>query len=188
MSSSLLQLYDNVQAVLTDAGLPTVLKFGQRQVGEQVNRDSDGNRVLFVPGQDGKLGRLGPARRPGGNPRVVVTLQEAFTVFVWATDKTDASSEQAQYRALMTLHEQVCRALYLSGGALLQWGEPQLILKDVTKSFGMELKLPMSIQTPIKDITFDTVIASMETENTLVGDPIAPHETPDGTDTHEPPP
>lgn len=180
------QLFVNVQATLTEAGLPTICKFGIREPAKQINRDPDGNRVLFVPGQDGKLGKFGPARKtPTGNPRNLVTLGEAFTVYVYGEDLADLNNELAQYKALMLLHEQVCRALYLSGGALLQWGEPELVLKDKERSRGMELKLPMAILSPVQDITYETVLASMETENVLVGGTNdAPHETPDGTDTH----
>lgn len=185
MSSSIPALIERMQALFDDEAAGIVVRFGRRQVTRQSKDPGGDTRVIIEPGQSGgKLGKIVGARKNTSGARVLRSWEEAFTVWIWARDPDDPKNELAQYKALTALHNQVTRAMHLSHVALLTFGEPELVLKDIEFSSGMELKQPMNVLSPIEDIADQTATAYAELETVILGGTHeAPSETVDGVDT-----
>ncbi|MCB9584557.1 MAG: hypothetical protein H6718_04135 [Polyangiaceae bacterium] len=173
-----------MQALFDDEAAGIVVRFGRRQVTRQSKDPGGDTRVIIEPGQSAKLGKIVGARKNTSSARVLRSWEEAFTVWIWARDPDDPKNELAQYKALTALHNQVTRAMHLSHIALLTFGEPELVLKDIEFSSGMELKQPMNVLSPIEDIADETATAYAELETVILGGTYeAPSETVDGVDT-----
>lgn len=106
------KLFDDVVARFAAelGGSAPPQSFGWREPAKTTGK----SRIVWVPGNDGELGELGPAKRPGGNPRPLATLGELFTVYLEGFDAAAPETERAQYIAARLLFDAWWRAVYLA--------------------------------------------------------------------------
>lgn len=71
-------------------------------------------RIVWVPGDDGDIGEVGPPRNPGRNPRPLLTIHELVTVYLEAADLTAPEDELRQYTAARLLLDAWLRAVRLA--------------------------------------------------------------------------
>lgn len=165
--------------LVEDGGTMSVV-FGWREPAKQINQGlGTANRVIFVPGNELRIGAYGAAKYPGRNPRPMGSLVEQFTVYVWAYDSTAPNDELVQYRAWRLLHDAVVRAVFLAGkrvGSQILLTDGQYIRPPNERIYGVEAKLIFTADTMIPDAPFPTGLAyGGEVHNFL-------QETPDGVD------
>lgn len=103
-------LYDAVVSRFDTDGLDVPNLFGWRE--PQKNKLT-ASRIVWVPGNpSGVVGRTGPARNPGRNPRPIATLLEQFHVVITASTKENKENERLQYQAARVLYDAWYRAAY----------------------------------------------------------------------------
>ncbi len=179
-------LVEDVRAQFTADELTANIAFGWREPAKAINQGVGGaNRVLFVPGVDGKVGQYAPPRNPGRNPRPLRTLLEQATVLCWAVDTSAPNDELAQYEAARTLHDQVVRAIYLSpnvGHGSFDISDPQWVASSTEKRFGAEIKFTLTVQAAITDELLPVVDPPATAETDITTGFVAGDEA-DGTDT-----
>lgn len=99
MTLAVTHLVDRVEASMIDAGVVLPHAFGWR---EPARRDGQ-SRIVYVPGDDGLLGEVLPARYPGRSPRPLATIDELVTVYLEGKDAAAPENERAQYTATRLL-------------------------------------------------------------------------------------
>lgn len=110
------QLYDAVRARFAEDGLQADQPFGRRAHTKQMG---DRDRITWAYGDaNGNLGKIGAARRPGGEPaRPLAMLPELFccrlTGVARGFAQDDPHHERAQYVATRKLFDAWYRAVYL---------------------------------------------------------------------------
>lgn len=142
-------LYDAVVARFTAEGPANVSQpFGWREVAKQrVNA-----RIVWVPGNPiGAVGRVGPARNPGGDPRSIGTLLENFYVVISAQDPTAPENERLQYRATRLLRDYWYRAIYLAARGTFTIESEEWLVDKLERRYGTALRVIGSIQSKIPD-------------------------------------
>lgn len=142
-------LYDKVCARFTAEGPANVAQpFGWRFVNQQ----HVGHRIVWVPGNPaGAVGRLGPARNPGGDPRSLATLHENFYVVISAQDPTSAEDERLQYRVTRLLRDYWFRAVYLAAYGTFAIESEEWLVDQKERRFGTALRVIGSIQSKVPD-------------------------------------
>jgi hypothetical protein len=179
--SGLLAAIATVKSFLEDNGIPAAVEVGWKRGPQQINQGPGGaNRVVFVPSDsDGAAGELTPPRFPGQRTvrnavdapvctvRSLLEWERKIAVLVWAADRTtpgDANNEAAQIEAVETLFEWVVRAVHSAPGAFasVTWGAPKWTV-PAERSFGLELRVPLTFSHPIfdqpRDLVFPTTAA-----------------------------
>jgi len=161
-------LFDAVAARFALDESPVVFEYGWKEAAKQLNQGPDGAaRIVFVPGDEKfKLGKDLPVDKPGRNPRSLGTLEELFTVFIWAVDAT-ATTERAQASAARKLYDQWYRAAYLATHTDGDNGLGPLTIVDqrwnkekIESSFGAEIIVTATIQAAILDEADDVTTES----------------------------
>jgi hypothetical protein len=165
-------LFDAVVAQFAADDEDTAFSFGWKEATKQINQGPGGaNRIVFAPGDEAAtLGKDLPPDKPGRNPRSLATLEELFTVYVWAVDATDAATlnnERAQYSAARKLYDKWRRAAYLATHTDGDTGlGPMTIvsakwdLEKVERRFGAQIIVVASIQCAVLDVAdFETTAA-----------------------------
>lgn len=172
-------LYETVRARLAEEQPTTMVVFGWREPGKQVNQGvGQANRVCFVPGAELEGGKYAGARAPGRNPRPLGTLLELCTVRCWAFDGTDPNSELAQWRAARLLHDAVYRAIQLAmrtaeianltvGEA---FGKPRWVRPNTERAFGAELEFTLTVESMIPDEAYEERTGVQATIGAFVGE------------------
>lgn len=137
---ALTMLFDAVVARFTaDAApsAPVAQVFGAREPARHPASAPAGTRrrIVWVPGDDknGDLGKLGPPKSPGRDPRPLATLHELFTVYVESGDFSSAAAaenERTQYQACRELFDAWYAAAWGAAGPRLQvqsaaWVRPE---------------------------------------------------------------
>lgn len=157
---ALVLLYEAVVArmdaeAIATSETPTPHAFGWR---EPARRQDEAvgvwRRVVWVPGDDGDLGDLLPARQPGRNPRPIATIAELFTVYLEAADRSTAATaenELAQYTATRLLFDAWLRAARLHAGEQLVVESARWVTDKTTRRFGATLRVVCSIQAMVPD-------------------------------------
>ncbi len=194
-------LYQDVQDQFTADELTAKFAFGRREPAKQTNQGPGrANRVVFVPGVEGKAGSYGPARYPGtrsdGSPRHLATFHEIVSVYVWGFDGDAPNDELKQYEAARDLHDSVVRAIYLSPNVKprqMVLSDPKWLEDKVERKFGAELMFTIEVEAAIVDepsVGSDSEGTPAPLPETAIGPAIAvfgveddPTEITDGTDT-----
>lgn len=113
--SSLGDLHDAIVAEFDADQQSTSIVFGAREVSRQINQGMPvSNRIVIEPIVGDMIGPILPPRTPGGNPRNVARLDVSATIYCWAYDGSTpaaASSERAQYEAVLALFVRAVRAI-----------------------------------------------------------------------------
>lgn len=158
-----------VATTVTDASWSTgavpLQTFGWREPFVVV--DGTASRIVWVPGDDGKLGDIEPARSPGRDPRPLATIGELFTVHLFAVDASDPENEAKQYTAARLLLDAWLRAVSLApfhGTVALRsasWVKP-----GATRSFGATIRVVASIESMVPDAPLTYAPTPMEAEQT----------------------
>jgi len=149
---ALLQLFDAVVARFTLDNTVCVNLFGWRTPQQ---KSVTGNRICWVPGDDGELGGVTWANsRPGQNPRSLGTLGELFTVWIRAADATDPAmleNERVQYEAARTLFDAWYRAVYLHAHGTFTVESSEWMIEQNERRYGAGIRVVCSIQAKIPD-------------------------------------
>lgn len=154
---ALLVLFDAVEALFADEAPSLHCVFGWKEPPKQINQgDGTANRVCFVPGDtaDG-LGADLPPKYPGRNPAAMATLEELFTVRLWAVDKATPNDERAQYEAARLLYDGVRRALSLCDPGGLKVKSQKWIRKNPERMFGAEIEMVCVVQGMVPDLPYE---------------------------------
>jgi hypothetical protein len=177
-------LFEAVSARMTadaiaQGAIPTAQLFGWREPEHRQQTPSGTwRRVVWVPGDDGDIGELGPARQPGRNPKPLATLAELFTVYLEAADlsggspaakSATAENELAQYTATRLLFDAWYRAAFLHAGN-------QLGLESMTwhgdkkvRRFGACIRVVCSIPAMIPDAPLTEIGGQSDTPARAAG-------------------
>jgi len=142
-------LFDTVVQRFAAEGPANVRQlFGWRFVAQH----HTGARIVWVPGDSvGGVGRFGPARDPGGDPRSLGTLHETYHVVISANDPTQPENERLQYRATRLLFDAWFRAVHLAAHGVYAIDRPEWIVERLERRFGAALRVTGSIQAKIPD-------------------------------------
>ena len=147
------ELFDSVKARLETDSPGTVVAFGAREVGKQINQGTGrANRVVFVPDDDGGLGDYAPPRSPGGNPRVIWELTNSGRVYVWAYDGTGPEDERKQFDACIRLHNSVVRSIQRFASGKYKLRRPRNTSAVVERRFGYEIVFVVEICQPVPGV------------------------------------
>jgi hypothetical protein len=173
------RLFDAVVARFAAESVDVPNTFGTREV----SRQGPPKRLIWVPGDDGDAGQIGPARYPGRHPRPLATLGELFTVYVVAQDPTASENERAQYQAARELFDAWFRAVYLAAYGTFTVQRVEWVHDKTVRRFGEALRVVCSIEAPIFDEVHDVapaetgaeIATSLEdvTETTKVAAPVS---------------
>lgn len=180
-------LYENVRARLAEEQPQTMVVFGWREPGKQVNQGvGQANRVCFVPGAQLKGGSYTGSRAPGRNPRPLGTFLELCTVRCWAFDGAEANNELAQWRAARLLHDAVYRAIQLAmrsaGIENLSmkeaFSDPQWLRPQTERTFGAELEFTLTVESMIPDEAYEERAGVQASIGAFFGETQDPIENP----------
>lgn len=164
---ALTTLYSKVKQVFVDEVLDAKFSFGKREPTKQVNQGPGrANRVVFVPGIDGSVGKYDAAREPGRNPRPIMSLMETAQIYIWAYDPSGPNDEEKQYEAVRLLHDWVVLALYRAGRGWISLSNPKWVDDKVERRFGAEMVVTVEVRSPIPDTPWQVVEPPVEEETT----------------------
>jgi hypothetical protein len=143
-------LYEAVKVrFLAEGGPAAAQPFGWRSVAAQ----HVGPRIVWVPGNPlGAIGRIGPPRNPGGDPRSLGTIYEAFHVVISSQDPEDPEDEQLQYRTTRLLYDAWHRAVYHAAFGTVALESPEWLIEKLERRFGTALRVVGTIQAKIPDV------------------------------------
>lgn len=161
-------LYTAVQARFTTDGRSAVAQpFGWREPAKQ---RATIERIVWVPGDDsnGDVGKIGPPKYPGGNPRSLGTLGELFTCYVSSHDPTDPTNEFKQWRCSRLLFDEWWRAVRLSAPGLVEIVRSTWQLDKTQHRYGTAIRVLGAIQSTIPDYTLSAAPADAQAAVTLV--------------------
>lgn len=180
---ALLVLYDAVAALFQEEAPSINCVFGWKEPPKQINHGEGGaNRVCFVPGDPGNgLGEDKPPKYPGRNPPAMATLDELFTVRVWAVDKASPNDERAQYEAARLLYDGVRRALSLCDPGGLRVRSQRWVRSNPERMFGAEIEMVCSVGAMIPDTPYaeaESPTASVGLTMALAGGDVDPNPGP----------
>jgi hypothetical protein len=145
-------LFDNVVARFTAEGPTATQLFGWRWVAQH----HLGPRIVWVPGNpSGSIGRVGPARNPGREPRSLGTLNENFYVVISSHDAAEPENERLQYRATRLLRDYWFRAVYLAARGTFTLDSEEWLINQLERRFGTALRVTGSIQAMLPDVPPD---------------------------------
>lgn len=143
------RLYRAVKERFAEDGLAVVNLFGWRTPHQRV---VTGPRICWVPGDEqGGMGELGPAKYPGGNPRSLATLQELFTITIYAADTTDIDNELAQYEAVRVIFDAWYRAAYLAAYGTFTVQDTSWVTDKNDRRYGAAMRALVAIDAKIPD-------------------------------------
>jgi hypothetical protein len=162
-------LFDAVQAEFTADESTVQFAWGQKEVAKQINQGPGGaNRIVFVTGDESSnIGKIGAPDKPGRNPRPLYTLDELFTVHLWAVDGSALNVERAQESAARKLLDKWLRAIYLAthtdgdtglgpvAFVSLKWNR-----NKIERPYGAAIICVATIGAPILDIADDQTTES----------------------------
>lgn len=162
------ELYDQVTARFAADGTRIPNLFGWRKPASTEER---GPRIVWVPGDpNGAIGQLSLKKGAvgTGNPRVLSTLAELFTLIVVSADTTDLKDERKQYAAVRKLFNAWWRAAFLSANASLKplalnW----LVGPKKETQHGAAIRGVFALDAPIPDETLEVAPADTSINLTL---------------------
>lgn len=182
----MIDLVDTVQAYLDAFNIGAHVSLGWAEQGKQTNQGTGGaNRVIFVPAD----GEFEGTQYPGGNPRALFDDLAKFEVRVWAVDRSSPAIREShahQANATKALFAWVVRAI--SGfnrpsvgapAAIVptyagaeEWGPYKWTPDPSENAFGRELRVPLTLRSPLADVDFATFSAVPAlTKNVLSQEP-----------------
>jgi hypothetical protein len=159
MTLALEKLYADVTARFAAEGTPAVNVFGWRQPALQQVHVA---RISWVPGDaTGSVGRVGPARNPGRDPRPLATLREYFTVTIATSDPTAPEDEMKQYIATRLLRDAWHRAVYLAAHGTFTIESERWMTDRKERRYGAALRVLCTIEAMVPDIAPESMPISV---------------------------
>jgi hypothetical protein len=160
------QLYAAVVTRFTAEGTAAANVFGWRASAQQI---AGGARIAWKPGTpSGDLGKLGPARNPGRNPRPIATLRELFTVDISAVDPAAPEDESAQYHATRMLYDAWLRAVHLAAYGTYTVESEQWLIDKLNRRHGTAVRVVCSIEAMVPDLVQTTVDTDTSADVTVI--------------------
>lgn len=160
---ALTSLYDAVVSRMAAEGYGEEQPFGWREPAKRLA----GRRVVWVPGDDDEVGEVGAPKKPGRNPRPLWTLFELCTLYVEAFDTDAPEDERAQYQAARELLDALLRAIYLEGHGTVTVSDLRWVSDKNVRRAGAALRLVITVEAMVPDVTDPTVTAASETSASL---------------------
>jgi len=137
--------------------------FGWRPPAQRTGQP---RRICWVPGKDGDVGKLAPARNPGRNPRPLATLLELFTVYIEAQDPSAPEDELAQYQVARELFDAWLRAVHLAARGTYTVESLAWVDEKKERRFGATLRAVCTVQAMVPDAEFDSAPVDTEADVT----------------------
>ncbi len=156
------RLFDAVEARFALDKTKVDMSFGWTTPQKHKTADA---RIVWVPGDDGNVGSIGPARHPGGSnqqagqvdPRSLATLGELFTVHVSASDPQFPSNERSQYVASRLLFDAWYRAVYKAAYGTFAVQSLNWITDKAERRHGSAMVCVCELAAKIPDSPYTTV-------------------------------
>jgi len=147
------KLYLGVQLAMStdvDVLLPvTSQTFGWREPEKQLRNP---RRIVWVPGDDGDAGVIGPPRYPGAAPnRALFSWDELFTVYIANHDATAHTVEFNQWVATRTLADQWLAELYRQAHGTFGIVNTKWVDDKKEHRYGATLRIVGGIQSKVAD-------------------------------------
>ena len=127
-------------------------------------RHTGAQRIVWVPGDDGDVGAVTGAIKPGRNPRPLWTIGELCTVYVEAYDRSAPESEIAQYRAARLLLDQLLRAVHHAMPGRIDIGRARWVDDKNERRAGAAIRLVIAVEAMVPDLELVTTTAASEIE------------------------
>lgn len=161
------KLYSDVTAAFAADGRNVPQPFGWRVTANQAPLPE---RIVWVPGDDesGDLGKMGPPKFPGRNPRPLATLAELFTCRISAHDPEKPADEASQYRATRLLFDEWFRAVRRAAPGQFEILKAGWITDKNQFRYGAAIRVLGAIQSMIPDYTQAVAPVDTGAEVTLV--------------------
>lgn len=145
-------LFESVSAEFIRMGVPAVNMFGWRIPAQH----PIGNRVAWVPGDpSGIVGAMLPPRNPGGEPRSLGTLGEAFTILINGQDPNEPENELLQYAIVRNIRDAWYVAAYRRAYGAFAVRSELWVTDRLERRHGAALKLVVELQAAIWDTNWD---------------------------------
>lgn len=141
-------LFEAVTARFAAEGTEVPNVFGWR---EPTKHRTTTHRISWVPGDDGALGDMGPAKQPGRNPRSLGTLRELVTVYLEAQDASAPEDELAQYTATRLLYDTWWRAVYLAGRGTVAIEKQSWVTAKLERRYGAAIRVVLAVEGMVPD-------------------------------------
>lgn len=151
--------YASATQTWTAVRIPVTCLWGRREPQHQVNLGVLGRIVLVPNAPDGSLGALEAPEQPGREPRPLYSQERKFHFLVFGHDITKPTSQRAQDHVVEKLLHNLARNVYLVshfwGEAQLTspvvLGEPVIVRPDQQIPFGVEYRVPGTVQSAVVD-------------------------------------
>lgn len=145
---------------------PPIHAFGWRKPFEQETTP----RIIWVPGDDGAVGELGPPVAAGGSPRALHSLEELFTVYAVAHDPTGPEDELKQYAAARLLFDSWLRVVTRVAAGLVEVRSITWVDDKNVRRHGAAIRVVATISAVIPDVplTYAATPASAEETASLL--------------------
>jgi len=157
-------LFDDVIARFETDCTNAENRFGWREPGKQKTSEA---RIVWVPGDPaGKIGELGAARNPGGNPRSLATLRELFTVYISDRDSQFPEDERKQYEKTRALYDAWYRAVYLSAHGTIRVVSQDWNTTKNERRAGAEIACVCWVESKIPDQAYELAPSDTEAQVT----------------------
>lgn len=157
-------LYENVLARFAaelEVGATAIEQpFGWRSPA----RRTGAQRIVWVPGDDGDVGAVTGAIKPGRNPRPLWTIGELCTVYVEAYDRASAENDLAQYRATRLLLDQFLRAVHHAAPGRVDVGRARWVDDKNERRAGAAIRLVIEVEAMVPDVELETTTAASSIE------------------------
>jgi hypothetical protein len=142
--SAIKALVDGVRAYFVEEGYGEIVVYGAAKLSQQLDQlpaPARAGRVVIVShDEQGKAGKVVPAREPGGRPRQIYGVDHLVEFHCWGRDVlAPRSDELAHYEVAYTLLEQAMSgARDIFGGRLVAGDQRQLVeLKEARFGVGI---------------------------------------------------
>ncbi len=157
-------LHQAVVARFAAEASPPEQPFGWREPAKKLA----GRRIVWVPGDDGALGELAPARHPGRNPRSLGTIHELVTVYVEAFDVTAPENEKAQYIAVRLLLDAFLKAVYLAAHGTYRVRSMRWVTETANaRRAGAAVRVVLDVDAMVPDVEAPTITGGSTTTLTM---------------------
>lgn len=152
--SPLTTLVSGVRTFFEAQNVGAEVRLGFREHTKQINQGRNGaNRVVFVPGVNGKGGEIIGVKGPGGNPRPLYIWDMAITVHIWASDNTEPKNEEKQIAAAFNLLEKTTQAIHRVAFNAGKFESLDWTVSPTENIFGVEIVGTMQLRANIFDLT-----------------------------------
>lgn len=174
---AVVQRFADEAAAEVPPATPIAQPFGWREPTKRAGE----RRIVWVPGADGDVGEVGPARNPGRNPRPLATLDELFTVWIEGFDSSEPENELKQYTAARLLFDDWLRAVHHAAHGTYEIHSVRWVDDKNLRRHGATIRVVASVEAMVPDSESET--APVDTDADVTSYPSKDGVTDGETDT-----